>query len=45
MHDTRDIQGTEAISERRAMLAGTGAIFLWGALATLSVTAGPVPSS
>lgn len=28
---------------RRAMAAGFGAIALWGALATLSVTAGPVP--
>src|SRR5437879_13922026 len=27
----------------RAMLAGCGAIALWGALATLSVLAGPVP--
>src|SRR5471032_3014028 len=43
MHDTRDKQGTEPATERRAMLAGTGAIVLWGALATLSVTAGPVP--
>ena len=40
MHDTRDKQGTE----RRAMLAGIGAIVLWGALATLSVTAGPIPA-
>ena len=44
MHDTKDIQGTESIGERRAMLAGIGAIVLWGALATLSVTAGPVPA-
>src|SRR5436853_4345056 len=28
---------------RRAMFAGCGAIGLWGALATLSVLAGPVP--
>src|SRR5262249_38924255 len=27
----------------RAMLAGCGAMALWGALATLSVVAGPVP--
>src|SRR5204863_4159932 len=27
----------------RAMLAGCGAIALWGALATLTVLAGPVP--
>src|SRR5471032_1622638 len=49
MHDTRDKQGTEPApgrraTERRAMLAGTGAIVLWGALATLSVTAGPIPA-
>ena len=45
MHDTRDKQGTAAPTERRrAMLAGTGAIVLWGALATLSVTAGPIPA-
>jgi drug/metabolite transporter (DMT)-like permease len=30
-------------SRRRAMLAGLAAIVLWGALATLSVAAGPVP--
>ena len=30
-------------TERRAMMAGLGAIALWGALATLSVVAGPVP--
>jgi drug/metabolite transporter (DMT)-like permease len=30
-------------SQRRAMAAGFGAIALWGALATLSVSAGPVP--
>src|SRR5690349_5223017 len=28
---------------RRAMAAGFGAIVLWGALATLSVLAGPIP--
>src|SRR5471032_1521899 len=49
MHDTRDKQGTEPApgrraTERRAMLAGIGAIVLWGALATLSVTAGPIPA-
>ena len=43
MHDTKDIQGTESIGERRAMLAGIGAIVLWGALATLSVTAVTFP--
>jgi drug/metabolite transporter (DMT)-like permease len=43
MHDTDDKQGTAPASERRAMLAGVGAILLWGALATLSVIAGPVP--
>lgn len=30
-------------SQRRAMAAGFGAIALWGALAALSVSAGPVP--
>ena len=44
MHDAKDKQGTEPATERRAMLAGTGAIVLWGALATLSVTAGPIPA-
>jgi drug/metabolite transporter (DMT)-like permease len=44
MHDTRDKQGTTPVIERRAMLAGLGAIVLWGALATLSVIAGPVPA-
>lgn len=39
MHGARDNTGTE----RRAMLAGAGAIALWGSLATLSVLAGPVP--
>ena len=35
---------TIAVTERRrAMAAGLGAIALWGALATLSVLAGPVP--
>lgn len=34
------IVGTE---QNRAMAAGLGAIVLWGALATLSVLAGPVP--
>ena len=43
MHDTKDIQGTEPITERRAMLAGIGAIVLWGALATLSVIGRPHP--
>jgi drug/metabolite transporter (DMT)-like permease len=33
----------QARVQRRAMLAGLGAIGLWGALATLSVAAGPVP--
>jgi drug/metabolite transporter (DMT)-like permease len=32
-----------ASERRRAMAAGLGAIVLWGALATLSVLAGPVP--
>ncbi|WIM11011.1 DMT family transporter [Enhydrobacter sp.] len=32
-----------ARERRRAMAAGLGAIVLWGALATLSVLAGPVP--
>jgi len=32
-----------ASDRNRAMLAGCGAIALWGALATLSVLAGPVP--
>src|SRR5205085_11763179 len=32
-----------APESNRAMLAGCGAIALWGALATLSVLAGPVP--
>jgi drug/metabolite transporter (DMT)-like permease len=32
-----------ATERRQAMLAGAGAIALWGALATLSVLAGPVP--
>jgi drug/metabolite transporter (DMT)-like permease len=31
------------VERRRAMAAGMGAIALWGALATLSVLAGPVP--
>src|SRR5215212_1353225 len=31
------------VERRRAMAAGMGAIALWGALATLSVVAGPVP--
>ena len=44
MHDTKDKQGTSPAIERRAMFAGTGAIVLWGALATLSVIAGPVPA-
>jgi drug/metabolite transporter (DMT)-like permease len=33
----------EEAARRRAMLAGVAAILLWGALATLSVAAGPVP--
>jgi drug/metabolite transporter (DMT)-like permease len=32
-----------AADRRQAMLAGVGAIALWGALATLSVVAGPIP--
>ena len=32
-----------AVDRRRAMAAGFAAIALWGALATLSVTAGPIP--
>ncbi len=32
-----------AVERNRAMAAGLGAIALWGALATLSVLAGPVP--
>lgn len=39
MHDTK----ANPASERRAMLAGFAAIALWGSLAALSVTAGPVP--
>jgi len=39
MHDAKDPSGVR----RQAMLAGFGAIALWGALATLSVLAGPVP--
>ena len=39
MHDTKE----KPAPERRAMLAGFGAIALWGSLAALSVTAGPVP--
>ncbi len=39
MHDAKDHSG----AQRRAMLAGLGAIALWGSLATLSVVAGPVP--
>lgn len=34
---------TVAAVRRRAMIAGLGAIALWGSLATLSVVAGPVP--
>jgi drug/metabolite transporter (DMT)-like permease len=30
-------------NRRRAMAAGVGAIALWGALAALSVSAGPIP--
>jgi drug/metabolite transporter (DMT)-like permease len=43
MHESRDKQGTAATVQRQAMLAGVGAIVLWGALASLSVIAGPVP--
>ncbi len=39
MHETKECPA----NERQAMLAGLGAIVLWGSLATLSVTAGPVP--
>ncbi|MBS0541287.1 MAG: DMT family transporter, partial [Proteobacteria bacterium] len=39
MHDAKDPSG----AQRRAMLAGFGAIALWGSLAALSVLAGPVP--
>ncbi|MBS0539650.1 MAG: EamA family transporter [Proteobacteria bacterium] len=39
MHDAKEPSG----AERRAMLAGFGAIALWGSLAALSVLAGPVP--
>jgi drug/metabolite transporter (DMT)-like permease len=39
MHDSKETPS----DERQAMLAGLGAIVLWGALAALSVTAGPVP--
>jgi drug/metabolite transporter (DMT)-like permease len=39
MHETKE----SPANERHAMLAGLGAIVLWGSLATLSVTAGPVP--
>jgi drug/metabolite transporter (DMT)-like permease len=44
MHDTKEkpIPRRE-VPARRAMLAGFGAIALWGSLAALSVTAGPVP--
>ena len=35
--------GEDRTGRSRAMLAGCGAIGLWGALATLSVLAGPVP--
>jgi len=34
---------TAAPEYRRAMIAGLGAIVLWGALATLTVLAGPIP--
>src|ERR1700750_1254394 len=34
---------TSVAERRRAMAAGLGAIALWGALATLSVLAGPIP--
>src|SRR5262249_35222202 len=34
---------TVAVDRRRAMAAGVSAIALWGALATLSVMAGPIP--
>jgi drug/metabolite transporter (DMT)-like permease len=34
---------TAAVDRRRAMAAGLSAIALWGALATLSVVAGPIP--
>lgn len=44
MHDTKETPLPErGVPERHAMLAGFGAIALWGALAALSVTAGPVP--
>ena len=36
-------EGILGSAERRAMAAGLGAIALWGALATLSVAAGPIP--
>ena len=36
-------QGILGSTQRRAMAAGLGAITLWGALATLSVVAGPIP--
>ena len=39
MHDSKE----NPANERQAMLAGLGAISLWGCLAALSVTAGPVP--
>ena len=36
-------EGILGSAQRRAMAAGLGAIALWGALATLSVLAGPIP--
>src|ERR1700730_4509407 len=44
MHDTKETPLPErGVPERHAMLAGFGAIALWGALAALSVTGGSVP--
>ncbi len=40
---TQALDDDHARTRRRAMLAGLGAIGLWGALASLSVAAGPVP--